>query len=605
MMDQTGLPQTALVGPSSIQDQHQPYWGVHLRNRGNDGAAPLWQAALWAPDTDHVTLVLQGERYAMHRGTDGRHLLEFSAPFGAEYGFDLGAGLRPDPAARRQADGVHGPSVLVDPHHAWPASEDGWSGRPWDDAVILEIHIGLFTPEGTFAAAASRLRGLADLGITAVEIMPVAQFSGTRGWGYDGVLPYAPHGTYGTPTDMKAFVATAHALGIAVILDVVYNHFGPDGAYLHEIAPGFFDAGRSTPWGAGIDYTRPAVRDFFLSNVAMWIGDFHIDGLRIDAAHQIRDPSDPELLTEIARTARVTAGPRTIWLVLEDERNLTWPTQPVTGPYDAQWNDDYHHALHCLLTGEDESYYAPFAADPLADLLLALREGQVDQGQPRPGGASPRGMPSAHLPVTAFVNSNQTHDQIGNRAHGDRLISLVGDEAAWIAHALLLTAPFIPMLFMGEEAGETAPFCFFADLPEPLASATRKGRQAEFSRFSSFSGKVPDPMSRATFDASRPYLGQADRLSQWRDWTSRLVQVRRDHVLPLIRSGRGAPTQAKATGARSLSVLWRFAAGELLINANLGSPPDTPVPHVPQPEIAVGNIDTDPFAFTLSIRPAS
>lgn len=599
-MDQMGLPETASDAPSKAEPQGT-YWGVRPLGPGDTGTM-RWQANLWAPEVPNVSLLLDGQAIAMDAGRDGTHRLAFSAPPGTAYGFDLGSGLRPDPASRCQAQGVHGPSVLVDPAYIWPESEACWTARPWAEAAILEIHIGLFTPEGTFAAAATRLHGLADLGITAVELMPVAQFSGHHGWGYDGVLPFAPHAAYGTPQDMKAFVAAAHAVGIAVILDVVYNHFGPDGAYMHQIAPGFFDPDRNTPWGAGIDYTRPAVRDFFLSNVEMWVADFHIDGLRIDAAHQIKDSSTPEMLCEIASTARAAAGDRTIWLVLEDERNLTWPMEPETQQYDAQWNDDYHHALHCLLTGEDESYYAPFAVDPMADLLLALRDGQVDQGQQRPAGATPRGARSAHLPVTAFVNSNQTHDQVGNRARGERLISLVGDEAAWIIHALLLTAPFVPMLFMGEEVGETAPFCFFADLPEPLASATRKGRQAEFARFSSFSGQVPDPIARETFEASRPYLGPAARQTEWRDWTARLLHLRQGRILPLIRSGRTSPTEAKATGPRSLDAIWHFGAGSLQIRANLGTAPLTGVAPPEAADISVGDLSTDAYAFSVTIQ---
>ncbi len=602
-MDQMGLPKTASADPS-IAKPRDTYWGVHPV--GQDDAGQIrWHATLWAPEASAVTLLLDDQRMAMTSGANGTHILEFSAPEKTTYGFDLGSGLRPDPASRRQLQGVHGPSVLVDPAYTWPLSEAEWTGRPWEEAVILEIHIGLFTPEGTFCAAEKRLQGLADIGVTAVEVMPVAQFSGHQGWGYDGVLPFAPHAAYGTPAEMKSFVAAAHALGIAVILDVVYNHFGPDGAYLHEIAPAFFDPERNTPWGAGIDYTRPAVRDFFLSNVAMWVGEFHIDGLRIDAAHQIKDPTTPEMLREIAAKARAAAGSRTVWLVLEDERNLTWPIDASAGLFDAQWNDDYHHALHCLLTGENESYYAPFAVAPMDDLLLALREGQVDQGQARPAGAAPRGTPSAHLPVTAFVNSNQTHDQVGNRARGERLISLVGEDAAWIAHALLLTTPFVPMLFMGEEVGEMAPFCFFADLPEPLASATRNGRQAEFARFSSFSGQVPDPIARETFDASRPYLGPAERQARWRDWTARLLSLRQRQILPLIRSAQQSPTEAQATGPLSLAAHWHFAAGSLQIQANLGAPPDTPAQRISEPDIAVGDIATDAFAFAVKTRSVS
>ncbi|MEI4473607.1 malto-oligosyltrehalose trehalohydrolase [Frigidibacter sp. MR17.24] len=557
------------------------------------GATPAdaaWDIRLWAPGHAAPELLLGERRQTMRALGAGLYSALVTAPEGTAYAFDLGQGPRPDPAARAQAGDVHGRSRLVRTAFDWPATEAAWRGRPWTEAAILEIHVGLFTPEGTFAAAAARMPEIAALGITAIEVMPIGQFTGTRGWGYDGVLPFAPHPAYGTPADFAALVAAAHAAGIAVILDVVYNHFGPDGAYLHEIAPDFFDEGRHTPWGAGIAFGRAPVRDFVLSNVAMWVGDYHVDGLRIDAAHQIVDATDPHILDEIAATARAAGAGREIWTILEDERNLADPVDPVTGAHDAQWNDDYHHALHCLLTGEDEGYYAPFAADPMADLVLALAEGQVDQGQPRPAGAEPRGEPSAHLPPEAFVIANQTHDQVGNRARGDRLIALAGDEAARVAHALLLLSPYIPMLFMGEEAGETAPFCFFADFPEPLASATRKGRQAEFARFKGFGAEVPDPIAPATFEMSRPYRGDPGRQADWRALTARLLAARARAVVPLVASGRAGPAQVRATGPASLEARWPFVAGTLVIRARLGvaaSSETAPEPE-PGPELEPG-----------------
>ncbi|MEI4487639.1 malto-oligosyltrehalose trehalohydrolase [Frigidibacter sp. MR17.14] len=570
------------------------------------GAVPIgdrrWRFELWAPGHDRAALLLQGRALAMIADGRGGFTLDAPAEAGDTYAFDLGDGPRPDPAARAQAGDVHAASRLVDTRFDWPASEAQWHGRPWSEAVILELHLGLFTPEGTFAAAAKRLPGLAALGITAVELMPVGQFTGDRGWGYDGVLPFAPHPAYGTPAEMAAFVAAAHAVGIAVILDVVYNHFGPDGAYLHEIAPAFFDADRHTPWGAGIAFERPEVRDFVLSNVAMWVRDYRIDGLRIDAAHQIVDASARHVLDEVALTARSAGGGREVWLILEDERNLAGLTDPQAGGFDAQWNDDYHHALHCLLTGEDEGYYAPFAVDPLGDLIRALAEGQVDQGQPRPAGAEARGEPSAHLPVTAFVNANQTHDQIGNRARGDRLIALAGEEAARTAHALLLLAPFVPMLFMGEEAGETAPFCFFADFPEPLASATRKGRAAEFAKFKGFGGEVPDPIAVETFEMSRPYRGDPARAADWLALTRELLALRARAILPLIASGRTGVPEVLATGSKAVEACWDFAAGSLQIRASLGTPPEAAVPW-DNCDFRLGRYGADAFALDCRIRP--
>lgn len=583
-----------------------PDWGV----TPVPGEPGLWQAALWAPEAGRVTLGLgvPATPIAMTRDASGTHRARFRAEAGTAYAFDLGRGPRPDPAARQQVAGVHGPSRLVDPAaFAWPATEAAWQGRPWDEAVILEIHIGLFTPEGTFAAAARRLPELAALGITGVELMPLGQFPGNRGWGYDGVLPFAPQPDYGTPDALRAFIAAAHAQGIAVMIDVVLNHFGPDGAWLHEIAPGFFDPDRHTPWGAGIDFSQPAVRAFLLENTRMWIADYHADGLRIDAAHQIVDRGDPHMLDEIARTARAAAPGRTLWLVTEDERNIDRHVTPGGALHDAQWNDDYHHALHCLLTGEDESYYAPFAVDPLGDLVLALTEGQVDQGQPRPG-APPRGAPSAHLPFQAFVNANQTHDQVGNRARGERLIALAGEEAARTAHALLLLLPFVPMLFMGEEAGEAAPFQFFVGFEGELAEATRRGRQAEFAKFRSFGGAVPDPADRATFEASRPYVGAAPRAEDWRALTRQLLSLRRSMILPLLRSGPALRPEVSRAGAAGIVARYRWPGGGYEIRAALGQPLPAavaPPPPAVAASFALGDIYRDAFALALHPLPAA
>ncbi|WP_349294800.1 malto-oligosyltrehalose trehalohydrolase (plasmid) [Thioclava sp. 'Guangxiensis'] len=603
-MHDSGLPNMSTRPPEMQAEPRAGHsWGVRPVGVAQDGDL-CWSAALWAPEVATADLVVDGARHPMTKGADGVHRASVSAKAGRPYGFDVGQGLRPDPAARAQMGDVHGPSRLSDPQYDWPESESHWAGRPFEEAVILELHIGLFTPQGTFRAAIDRLPELAAMGITAIEIMPVAQFSGVRGWGYDGVLPFAPHNAYGPPEDLKALVAQAHRLGLAVILDVVYNHFGPDGAYLHELAPAFFDPDRSTPWGAGINYSQPAVRAFFLENVAMWIGEFHLDGLRIDAAHQIKDHFSPTMLEEIAATARACAPDRGLWLILEDERNLAAPYRPE-GPFDAQWNDDYHHALHCLLTGEDESYYAPFAHAPLDDLVTALGEGQVDQGQPRPADAPARGVSSGHLPPRAFVVSNQTHDQVGNRGHGERLISLVGDEAARVAHGLLLVLPFTPMLFMGEEAGETAPFCFFADFPEPMAEATRKGRQKEFERFASFSGKVPDPISADTFRMSRPYQGPALRQKEWGNLTGEFLAYRHAQIVPLLKaSGDRAiaeMAQITAIGPKALHARWALQGGVLELAVRFGPQSETPSSEFSlfPADLAIGDWQSDPCALRV------
>jgi malto-oligosyltrehalose trehalohydrolase len=383
------------------------------------------------------------------------------------------------------------------------------------------------------------------------------------------------------------------------VLDVVYNHFGPDGAHLHSVAPPFFDEGRETPWGPGIDYAQPAVRAFFAENALMWLRDYRFDGLRLDAVHQIIDPSDPDLIEEIAAAVAAADLGRPTHLIAEDERNVT--RHRDRGAVRAVWNDDWHHSVHCALTGEREGYFASFAVDPIADLVVACRDGHVEQGHPRDGRDAPRGEPSGRLPTTAFVNASQTHDQVGNRAHGERLIALADPRGVEVAHALLLCAPFIPMLFMGEEAGEDAPFLFFTDHEGDLADAVREGRRAEFAQFESFAGTPPDPNAYATFDRSRPFRGGGARARNWRLQTRALLAFRHEKIVPLLKSGRAAPTQARREGSRSLSALWRFNAGSLGVRANLGAPPDAP-PDQADCDIGVGDIARDAYAFAAMAR---
>ena len=530
-------------------DQH---WGA--LSLGGD----RWSVAIWAPDAKTGSVILDGTPIRLDKDADGTFRGSITAPAGTAYLFDIDGTVLPDPASRRQRDDVHGPSLLTD--RPVRGSAHDWAGRDWRDSVISEIHIGTFTQEGTFAAAARRLPELAALGINTIEVMPIAQFAGQRGWGYDGVLPYAVHPAYGTPQDFADFVTAAHGIGLSVILDVVYNHFGPEGAYLHGICPAFFDADRTTPWGAAIDFTRTAVREFFIRNAVMWVRDFGVDGLRIDAVHQLKDPSDPEFLAELAVRLRALDIKRPLHLIAEDERNL--PHHRDAGLTDAQWNDDYHHSLHCLLTGEAEGYYAPFAVDPIADLATALTDGHVAQGAPRNDAADGRGAPSAHLPPEAFINANQTHDQIGNRALGERLIALTSTDAMRVAHAMLLTSPFIPMLFQGEEIGARSPFPFFCDFGGDLADAVRKGRLAEFSAFSGFDGDLPDPLDPATFASARPYDTPPEDAAAWRALTARLLEWRAAQVVPLLRSGQTGAT-ADVLGPKALRMRWDFRAGAL------------------------------------------
>ncbi len=568
----------------------QRRWGAHSLPDGR------WHFGLWAPSAGQVALFLEGTETPMTQDSDGFWSVGAVANVGDEYGFIVDGERRPDPAARAQVGDVHGLSRLADPDaRRWKSD---WSGRPWEEAVIYEMHVGTFTEEGTFAAAASRMQDLADLGITAIEIMPVGQWQGARGWGYDGVLPYAPHPAYGTPAELQDLVEAAQSAGMMVILDVVYNHFGPDGAYLHAYAPEFFDESRHTPWGAAINFTKPAVREYFIENALYWLRDYRIDGLRLDAVHQIIDPSPHHILVELGERVRDLELGRPLYLITEDERNE--PELRDTKLYTASWNDDYHHAVHTALTGESEGYYKSFAEAPIDDLVLALTRGHIEEGQPRPGKRARRGRPSSYLPWTAFVNSNQTHDQVGNRAVGERLISLAEPRAVEVAHAMLLTSPFIPMLFMGEEVGETAPFLFFCDHDGELARLTREGRQAEFKDFGSFTGNVPDPNAVETFEASRPFRGDPDRMAEWRELTRRLLSLRADRIVPLMKTGRARPARVSKIGQGAISALWSFNGGTVTTQVNLGSTPDTP-PQTEPFDLAIGDVSVDPFAFVIRV----
>ncbi|EJU09569.1 malto-oligosyltrehalose trehalohydrolase, partial [Sphingomonas sp. LH128] len=348
------------------------HWGAHPLGDGR------WRFGLWAPDAEEARLEVGGTALPAHSAGHGWWLFEGEATAGDAYRWVMEGTPYPDPAARAQIGDVHGPSMLVDPaayqwRHEWP-------GRPWHEAVVYELHLGTFTEEGTFAAAIAELPRLADLGVTMIEIMPVAQFEGDRGWGYDGVLPFAPHPAYGTPDEMRALVDAAHSHGIAVMLDVVYNHFGPSGNYLGAWCPSFFHPERASPWGAGIAFEAPAVREYFIADALHWLDEYRLDGLRLDAVHAIEDHSETHFLDELAARIRACDFGRPIHLVTEDERNLV-RYFTADAPYDGTWNDDWHHAVHCLLTGEDESYYAPFAVAPVADIATALADGYVEQGQ--------------------------------------------------------------------------------------------------------------------------------------------------------------------------------------------------------------------------------
>ncbi|MEO8525080.1 MAG: malto-oligosyltrehalose trehalohydrolase [Caldimonas sp.] len=513
--------------------------------------------ALWAPGVARVDLELLESASAapsplsMQCNAAGWHTLHVAGARGGDrYRFRLPDGLAvPDPASRSNPDDVHATSEIIDPA-AYRWRDAGWRGRPWAEAVIYELHIGSFTAEGSFDAAARRLEELADLGVTAIELMPLADFPGRRNWGYDGVLPFAPDASFGRPDDLKSFVDTAHALGLMVLIDVVYNHFGPDGNYLHAYCPSFFNAAHDTPWGAAINFDGECarnVRDFFLHNALYWVEEYHADGLRMDAVHAIRDDSAESIVREICRALHEGPGRhRQVHVVLENEANsaalLARDCAGVPQAGTAQWNDDFHHAAHVLLTGETDGYYVGFATAPLQLLGRALAEGFVYQGESSPfHDGRARGEPSAALPPIAFVSSLQTHDQVGNRAFGERIAMLADPALLDGAYACLLLAPHVPMLFMGEEFDASTPFSFFCDFGGELARAVTVGRRAEFDRFPAFADplvreRIPDPNDPATFEASKLHWSEreggvhARRLAQ----VATLLALRHRHLVPRL-----------------------------------------------------------------------
>ncbi|TCH98424.1 malto-oligosyltrehalose trehalohydrolase [Roseococcus sp. SYP-B2431] len=536
---------------------------------------------LWAPSHAAVQIEIEGTPpRPMEALGDGWHaLVTDRARAGSHYRFVLPDGLKaPDPASRYQPEDVHGPSEVIDPaSYAW--RDAGWKGRPWEEAVIYELHIGAFTPEGSFRAAIGKLDHLVELGVTAIEIMPIADFPGRRNWGYDGVLPYAPDASYGRPEDLKALVDAAHARGLMVLLDVVYNHFGPEGAYIHAVAPQTFTDRHKTPWGAAINTDGAGsgpVREYFIQNALYWTQEYHLDGLRLDAVHAILDDSPKHLLTELAERVRAAAPDREIHLLLENEENqasrLTRSGAGDAPEYTAQWNDDVHHVLHAAASGEGKGYYADYLGDT-GKLARALAEGFAFQGEVMPYRGHARGEPSVGLPPTAFVAFIQNHDQVGNRAFGDRLTNFAPPEAVRAVAAVYLLLPQIPMIFMGEEWAAAQPFPFFCDFGPELADAVRNGRREEFARFPEFQDpemreRIPDPMAEATFTSAklvwedREFGAHAD----WLGWYRRAIAARRAEIVPrLSRIRAGGTHRAVADGA--VVVRWAVAGGETLVLA--------------------------------------
>jgi malto-oligosyltrehalose trehalohydrolase len=543
---------------------------------------------LWAPRANSVALQLAHALLPMSPEPEGWFSLttERAGP-GTRYRYVVDGNAYPDPASRRQPDGVHGASEVVEPGmHAWTAS--GWRGRAWEEIVLYELHVGTFSETGDFAGAIGHLDHVRELGATAIELMPIAESPGTRGWGYDGTYIYAPSCRYGRPEDLKSLVEACHARGLAVFLDVVYNHFGPEGNYLPAIARDFFSGQHHTPWGDAIDFSGPhsrPVRDFVIHNALYWLDEFAFDGLRLDAVHAIHDDSDPDILTELAQTVRRRIADREIHLVLENDRNETHYLTRESGravSYTAQWNDDLHHTLHVLITGEDFGFYRDYGVAPAAHLGRALAEGFAYQGEASPfRGGRPRGERSVTLPATAFVAFLQNHDHVGNQPFGTRLSARAAGPALHAAIAIVLLSPQIPLLFMGEEWASAQPFLFFCDFEPRLAEAVREGRRREFSQYPEFRDaaardRVPDPTLPSTFESSKldwrepTHSAHASWLARYR----RLLGIRSREILPRL-SGMGEfAGRYRVLGAKSVIVEWRLGDGSTLrLIANFGADP--------------------------------
>lgn len=594
---------------------------IHPMPFGAEITADGVRFALWAPTAKDVKLVLDGIDHSMGQEENGWYrLVSASARVGSRYGFRIDGNLVvPDPASRFQPEDVHGPSIVVDPR-SFEWSDDKWKGRPWEETVLYETHVGTATPEGTYAGLMAKLNDLRDYGITAIELMPLAEFPGQRNWGYDGVLPYAPDAAYGNPDDLKRLIDHAHSLGLMMFLDVVYNHFGPSGNYLHTYAKSFFTERHPTPWGAGINVDGDGsrtVRDFFIHNALYWLKEYHFDGLRFDAVHAIVDDSEPHFLEELATRIRESIPDREIHLVLENEANQArWlERQPSGRPrlHTAQWADDIHNSWHALLTGENEGYYADYADDPLRRLGRSLAEGFAYQGDPsahKPGVI--RGEPSAHLPPTAFVSFLQNHDQVGNRAFGERLSHLISADRLALAQAILLLSPQIPLIFMGEEWSASSPFQFFVDFEtDPdLAKAVRDGRRSEFKHFKAFADparaqRIPDPTELSTFERSKIDWTERE-VPPHREWLQemrRLLKIRKEEILPVLKCAFLGSRHSVSPEGR-LHVTWSFTESRLHLVANLGTQPvpahsDFPHAHViwsnANPPTVDGNAHLEPW----------
>ena len=549
--------------------------------------------ALWAPKAESVEVCLESETseelVPLNRHEGGWYLLVTSkARAGSRYRYRIDRDIFvPDPASRFNLGDAQGPSIVVDPF-AFEWNDEHWNGRLWEDAVIYELHIGTFTPGGTFVSAIERLDYLRDLGVTALEVMPVADFPGRRNWGYDGVLLFAPDSIYGKPEDFKRFIEAAHERSIMVLLDVVYNHFGPEGNYLHRYAPQFFTEHYHTPWGAAINFDQQGsrtVRDFMIHNALYWLEEYRLDGLRLDAVHAIRDDeSEINILAELAQSVRAGPGKsRPIHLILENDNNAAhFLRRDASGNpllYTAQWNDDMHHAAHVLLTNECDGYYSDYADDAITHLGRSLTEGFAYQGEiSRHRDGEPRGEKTSGLPLTAFVNFLQNHDQVGNNAFGHRLNKMSEKPALAAMTSILLLAPSIPLIFMGQEFAADQPFPFFCDFSPPLSELVTQGRRKEFTHFPAFRDPrmqllIPDPNSPASFQSAVLDWLQLEKETHARqaDLYRELLSIRHREIVPRLRQVGNREAKYEKLGGRALKVEWRMGdSATLCLLANLG-----------------------------------
>lgn len=574
-----------------MKRRHNMPFGAECRG---DGSVRF---RLWAPAARKVDLCLGDVTRPTHLPIESPdegwfELVTDAVKPGTQYRFRIDedeARKVPDPASRFQTRDVHGPSEVIDPDAFFWQDHD-WKGRRWEEAVIYELHVGTFTPAGTFSAVRERLDYLADLGITALELMPVSDFPGQRNWGYDSVFPFAPDSAYGRPEDLKELVQSAHSRGIMVLLDVVYNHFGPEGNYLGVYAPEFFTGRHHTPWGNAINFDGPGsrtVRDFFIHNALYWLTEYHFDGLRLDAVHAIIDDSTPHILTELADAVRSSVElDRHIHLVLENERNQARYLQrnghcnPRT--YTAQWNDDIHHAAHVILTGERDGYYSDYGERPLELLGRCLVSGFAYQGEvSRYRNGETRGELTTGLPLTAFVSFLQNHDQIGNRAFGERITKIADSRAVRAMLAILLLSPSPPLLFMGEEFGAETPFLFFCDFGKDLAAAVTAGRRKEFARFARFNDasareEIPDPNAATTFEASQldwNAIAQPEN-RKWFHLYRQLLRLRCQHIASRLSAACAFKADYNVHSGHGLTAAWHFSGhSKLSLRANLGTLP--------------------------------